>query len=336
MLLPGREWQEGYRFAFNGKEQDPEQLGQGNIYDYGFRIYNSRLGKFLSVDPLSMSYPWYTPYQFAGNKPIWCIDVDGLEEFEKTNYYNQLNHLERTTLTYNLDKPDLPGSEIYYSEVYAQSDGNSILYDQGTTTLPALDFQDKSMGYPNFGGQDEDKKYSIRDGAKITAGILYTQWTKGQGPENSIIFGESPIVKSVREDFPYFKAAEAEFYRKWITEDCSIDGNESVTEYGVKFPYDKDNLSRIYFGKNLYTGGHFIGSFTLSASILDDGNTILFCLSDSKSKESANGHIIHNSKPRKDGESPKKSTQYYRFIWTEPINQTLLKQTSKNEEGCNQ
>lgn len=32
------------------------------------------------MDPLTASYPWYTPYQFAGNKPIFAIDLDGLEE----------------------------------------------------------------------------------------------------------------------------------------------------------------------------------------------------------------------------------------------------------------
>ena len=31
------------------------------------------------MDPLTNSYPWYTPYQFAGNKPINSIDLDGLE-----------------------------------------------------------------------------------------------------------------------------------------------------------------------------------------------------------------------------------------------------------------
>jgi RHS repeat-associated protein len=71
----------GYRFGFNEKEGDNDVSGSGNQYDYGFRIYNPRLGKFLSVDPLTSSYPWYTPYQFAGNKPIWAIDLDGLEEF---------------------------------------------------------------------------------------------------------------------------------------------------------------------------------------------------------------------------------------------------------------
>jgi len=32
------------------------------------------------VDPLSSTYPFYTPYQFAGNKPIVAIDLDGQEE----------------------------------------------------------------------------------------------------------------------------------------------------------------------------------------------------------------------------------------------------------------
>ena len=70
----------GYRFAFNGKENDNEVKGIGNQQDYGFRIYDTRIAKFLSVDPLTKDYPWYTPYQFAGNKPIQFIDLDGLEE----------------------------------------------------------------------------------------------------------------------------------------------------------------------------------------------------------------------------------------------------------------
>ncbi len=70
----------GYRFAFIGKEKDDEVKGTGIQYDYGFRIYDTRLGKFLSVDPLTKSFPWYTPYQFAGNSPILHIDLDGLEE----------------------------------------------------------------------------------------------------------------------------------------------------------------------------------------------------------------------------------------------------------------
>jgi RHS repeat-associated protein len=80
--MPNRSFSaSSYRYGFNGKEKDTEGLGgSGATYDYGFRIYNPNLGRFLSVDPLSLSYPFYTPYQYAGNRPVWKIDLDGLED----------------------------------------------------------------------------------------------------------------------------------------------------------------------------------------------------------------------------------------------------------------
>ncbi|MEO1438558.1 MAG: RHS repeat-associated core domain-containing protein, partial [Bacteroidota bacterium] len=68
----------GYRYGFNGKENDPDWGGQ-LIQDYGFRLYNPGIAKFLSVDPLAPDYPFFTPYQFAGNMPTSATDLDGLE-----------------------------------------------------------------------------------------------------------------------------------------------------------------------------------------------------------------------------------------------------------------
>jgi hypothetical protein len=65
--------------------------GGGSTYDYGFRIYNPSIGKFLSVDPLGGKFPWYTPYQFAGNKPIIALDIDGLED-ELVPYANRYQY----------------------------------------------------------------------------------------------------------------------------------------------------------------------------------------------------------------------------------------------------
>jgi RHS repeat-associated protein len=85
MQMPGRGFSSGsYRFGFNGKENDNEVKGDGDQQNYGLRIYDPRLGKFLSVDPLTKKYPWYTPYQFAGNKPIQFLDLDGGEENNTT------------------------------------------------------------------------------------------------------------------------------------------------------------------------------------------------------------------------------------------------------------
>lgn len=80
MQMPGRAYSDSnYRYGFNGKEKDDEVKGSGNQYDYGFRIYDARIGKFLSTDPLYKSYPELTPYQFASNTPIQAEDMDGLE-----------------------------------------------------------------------------------------------------------------------------------------------------------------------------------------------------------------------------------------------------------------
>ncbi len=88
MQMKERSWSGGYRFGFNGKEFDSEIYGMGNCYDYGFRIYNSRLGKFLSVDPLFKDYPELTTYQFASNTPIQAIDLDGLEAQRTITFYS--------------------------------------------------------------------------------------------------------------------------------------------------------------------------------------------------------------------------------------------------------
>lgn len=78
------------------------------IVRYGQTIFDTERGKILqflekdnssyqvdpvvfalSVDPLTKSYPWYTPYQFAGNMPIVAIDLDGLEPKIPEANYNQ-------------------------------------------------------------------------------------------------------------------------------------------------------------------------------------------------------------------------------------------------------
>ena len=79
MSMPGRsDIVEDYRFDFNGMETD----GEWGIQDYGERMYNGRVGRFLSVDPLAAEYAHLTPYQFASNMPLTFIDLDGLEKAE--------------------------------------------------------------------------------------------------------------------------------------------------------------------------------------------------------------------------------------------------------------
>jgi len=80
MQMPSRSYSSNkYRYGFNGKEKDKD-LNSLTAYDYGFRIYNPAIGKFLSVDPLAQSYPWNSVYAYAEGDPVNCIDLDGLEK----------------------------------------------------------------------------------------------------------------------------------------------------------------------------------------------------------------------------------------------------------------
>ena len=54
-------------------------------------MHDPRIGRFFAVDPLASEYPWYTPYQFAGNMPIAAIDLDGLEELAKPTTAGKTN-----------------------------------------------------------------------------------------------------------------------------------------------------------------------------------------------------------------------------------------------------
>ena len=58
-------------------EKDDEVKGGGNSYDFGARMYDARVGRWWSVDALASSYPYNSPYIFAGNTPTIFIDEDG-------------------------------------------------------------------------------------------------------------------------------------------------------------------------------------------------------------------------------------------------------------------
>lgn len=66
-----------YRFGFNGKEKDNEVKGIGNSLDFGARIYDSRIGKWLSEDPEVATYPQVSSYNYVLNNPINYVDKDG-------------------------------------------------------------------------------------------------------------------------------------------------------------------------------------------------------------------------------------------------------------------
>ena len=117
------------RYTFNGKEDEIFSDRQ----DYGFRNYDKKQRRFTSVDPLTAKYPELTPFQFASNRPIDGIDLDGLEYTRCSNAHSdhavdmtqaQLKY-EMNTLDFKLKNHkkeigsiSLPRSSIYHPDRY--------------------------------------------------------------------------------------------------------------------------------------------------------------------------------------------------------------------------
>ena len=144
-----------YRYGFDGKEKDDEIKGVGDQIDYGMRVYDPRVGRFMSVDPMEVSYPWYSPYHFAGDNPIEYLDLDGLEELDhryklvgttarkgvlsqkSVDILNQvMNHMNVTKMTItSTGRTPLDQATIMYENL---SNGKSSTYGAGGKSVIAV------------------------------------------------------------------------------------------------------------------------------------------------------------------------------------------------------
>lgn len=63
--------------------KDDEVYGvEGTTYDFGARLYDSRLGRWMSIDPLAKEAPGWTPYRYGFNNPIRYTDPTGMFEVD--------------------------------------------------------------------------------------------------------------------------------------------------------------------------------------------------------------------------------------------------------------
>ncbi|MEO1033530.1 MAG: RHS repeat-associated core domain-containing protein, partial [Bacteroidota bacterium] len=120
MLLPNRHGNTpGYRYGFQGQEMDDEIKGEGNNYDFGARMYDSRIGRWFSVDNFEAKYPYQSPYAFSSNNPNIFMDPDGNTDI---NFHIVRVHIEGNTVI-SLLKVEAKGVETKYYAIIARRSG---------------------------------------------------------------------------------------------------------------------------------------------------------------------------------------------------------------------
>jgi RHS repeat-associated protein len=141
-----------YKYGFNGKLKDNDIYGNADAYDYGMRMYDPRLGRFFSTDPLCKLFPHLSPYIFAGDNPIRSVDMDGLEQVDATqassnkpiivavNYKNI-----EFKVQFDLNEDGETDYATITAETYALKNGKRVKEDfKGTFSISNIDFFIKS------------------------------------------------------------------------------------------------------------------------------------------------------------------------------------------------
>ncbi|MFA6878805.1 MAG: RHS repeat-associated core domain-containing protein, partial [Bacteroidales bacterium] len=64
------------RWKYNGKET--QTTGEVNWLDYGARMYDEVIGRWIKPDPMSEKYFFQSPYVYVRNSPIVYVDPTGM------------------------------------------------------------------------------------------------------------------------------------------------------------------------------------------------------------------------------------------------------------------
>ena len=212
------------RYKYVSKERDEES----GLYYYGARYYAAWLCRFVSVDPLQFKYPHYTPYQYAGNKPISFFDIDGLEEANnesKTNFFIKKDDTQAKT-----DIENLAGKSKY---IDISATGAVSMSDKFNNLKPEK--QQKLLGKNEGLNLIHDlSKATYKDsyGLILDAKILY------QTEEPMLFSGwrdsqDNEPIRGIPSSYPQHFKGENAVNKDNLEKTKQFSYNASITTYGT-------------------------------------------------------------------------------------------------------
>jgi RHS repeat-associated protein len=162
-----------YKYGFQGQEKDDEMKGEGNSYNYEYRMDDPRIGRFFAIDPLSPKYPFYSPYAFSGNRVIDCFELEGLEPINPNDQI--IFVLPQTAsggaggIEINPYRLGWLAEKAFWNQVYDKGQNiggpnrNIAMYNFGIPFKPSINGDPVTNGpAPLQGGSEERKDYPVQ------------------------------------------------------------------------------------------------------------------------------------------------------------------------------
>ncbi len=170
-----------YRYGFNGKEKETD--GTADNYDFGARIYDGRLGRWLSVDPLFEKYPSFSPYQYCTNNGLIYTDINGMEIW--ISFYGSVME-ERPDPA---DPSKIQRVENPYGEIMSVKYDKGKLYDKAGKRIKINKIQDDgARNYIKAVAKDLRKL----DKLKKKDDVIKTVLDELEGGDNKHLIRNSP------------------------------------------------------------------------------------------------------------------------------------------------
>ena len=256
----------GYRYFFNGQEADNEVLVEGGLHAFEYRMHDTRIGRFWSVDPLAGDYPMLTPFQFASCSPVLLVDVEGLEGIENTpgNMEGGIVHtyFNARQSTYVAPKwfaePNLTTAELQMVSWSFNQNGEIKVPKQISQLELWLDSPAKSpidftfKGLANFGYSYVNSPYSLLFGKTISGSSL----TPSQRMDAFVDFVPGIALKSLAFSGQIIRTGNGlQGYNNFVRESKAMEtlpkqtdlpvGVKWQTETGKMFQKNKVNMQML-------------------------------------------------------------------------------------------